>query len=120
MKISFEKRTLNGIPYECKKADVTLTECLAEIERLYQIYKYSVPSQNDDRRTYFYALPASELTDAQLVCGANRAEVRKELELYVLSMIVSGVLKWDTKVMKGNWFWKGNDPDLVILRSWID
>ncbi len=120
MKINFKERTVNGIPFECNVQRVTLEECLAEIERLYAIYKYSIPTENDDRKTYFYALPADKLTDAQLVCGANRYEARKELELYVLSMIVSGILKWDTKVMKGKWFWKGNDPDLVILRDWID
>ena len=120
MKIDFKARTVNGRPYVTDKKNISLQECLEEIERLYKIYKYSTPSKNEERKTYFKALRADEMSDAQLVLGENRDKARKELELYVLDMICSGVLKWDTKVMKGNWFWHGNDPDLVILRDWID
>lgn len=120
MEINFKERMLNGKPYVTSKKDLPLQECLEEIERLYKVYKYSTPGKNDKRKTYFYALPASEMTDAQIVLGENRDKARKELELYVLDMICSGILKWDTKIMKGNWFWQGNDPDLVILRDWVD
>ena len=120
MKINFKARTINGVPYTCDKPDVTLTECLAEIEHLYHIYKYSTPSENDERKTYFYALPENKMTDAELVLGANRYEAKQNLELYVLTMIVSGILVWDEAAMKGNWFYVGQDPDLVILRDWID
>lgn len=120
MKINFKERTINGKPYLSEHKNINIQECLEEIERLYKIYKYSTPSNKDERRTYFYALPADKLTDAQLVCGVNRYEARKELELYVLEMICNGSLKWDKDAMKGNWFYQGNDPDLIILREWIE
>ena len=120
MNIDFKSRTVNGKPFTCDPQKVTLQECLSEIERLYQIYKYSTPTENDKRRTYFYALPAEKLTDAELVLGVNRHEAKVALEMYVLTMIVGGVLRWDENVMKGKWFWKGNDGDLIILREWVD
>ena len=120
MKINLEQRTVNGKPFICEKQNVTLAECLEEIERLYRIYKYSTPGENDERRTYFYALPSEELSDEDIIFGANRYEAKIELEMYVLTMIVGGVLIWNNDVMHGNWFYKGKDPDLIILRKWID
>lgn len=119
MKIDFKRRTIDGSkPHFNKRSDVTLQQCLDRIEELYNIYKYSTPSVDEPRRTYFYALPAEKLTDEQLVIGANRREAKDALELYVLEMICSGVLVWDEKRM-GKWYWKGKDKDLVILRDWI-
>lgn len=119
MKINFKERTVNGKPFTCEKQATTLQECLEEIERLYSIYKHSVPTENDGRRTYFYALPADKLTDAELATGADRYEAKRELEMYVLKMIVSGVLTWDDKIMGGKWFYQGKDKDLVILKDWV-
>lgn len=121
MKIDFKKRTINGKPYEClPRSDVTLDECLERIEELYRDYKFSMPTEKDKRKTYFYALPVDKMTDAELVLGKSRERTREALELYVLDSICSGILVWDNKRMGGNWFYKGKDKDLVILREWIE
>ena len=121
MKINFKKRTVDGKPYQCKtKPNVTLDECLEKIEELYHKYKYSMPTEIDKKNTYFYALSADELSDEELMLGGDRTKLKRELEMYVLDMICAGVLKWDNKRMGGNWFYKGKDKDLVILRDWIE
>lgn len=119
MRIDFKSRTVNGKPFICEKQTATLEECLEKIEELYHAYKYSVPTENDERQTYFYALPADKMTDAELVLGADRYEAKMTLEMYVLTMIVSGVLTWDDSIMGGSWFYQGKDEDLVLLKDWV-
>ena len=95
---------------------------LAFIDGLYRHYKYSLPSERSDskRRQYFKALPADKLTDKQMAIGMNREIARAQLEGFVLCMIINGFLSWNEKEM-GKWFYQSKtDPDLVILRSWIE
>lgn len=92
------------------------------IKELYAQYKYSLPSERSDnkRRKYFKALPMEEITDEQLMVAERREVAQAELEGYVLCMIVSGKLIWGDNVMQGKWFWQSkDDPDLVLLRSWV-
>lgn len=92
------------------------------IEELYQSYKYSLPSERSDnkRKKYFKALHVDELTDRQLMIGCRREGAQARLEGFILCMILSGCLQWDEEKL-GKWFWQSkNDPDLVILRSWIE
>ena len=96
---------------------------LQMVERLYQRYKYSLPSERSDskRRKYFKALPIEEITDEQLMVAERRECSRAALEGFVLCRIVSGQLVWDEETMQGNWFWQSkNDPDLIVLRSWVE
>ena len=100
-----------------------LTDLLFELEVLYRVYKYSLPSERSDnkRRKYFKALPMEELTDEQLVTAERREYSRAVLEGFVLCMIVSGQLVWDEEIMNGKWFWQSDiEPDLVVLRSWVE
>lgn len=93
------------------------------IKELYAQYKYSLPSERSDnkRRKYFKALPMEEITDEQLMVAERREVAQAALEGYVLCMIVSGKLIWDDNVMQGKWFWQSkDDPDLVLLRSWVE
>ena len=93
------------------------------IEELYKDYKCSLPSERSDnkRRKYFKALQMAEITDEQLMTAERREFSQAALEGFVLCMIVSGQFVWDEKVMQGKWFWQSNnDPDLVVLRSWVD
>lgn len=95
---------------------------ITRIERLYVLYKHSVPSERSDkrRRNYFRALPEEKLSNNDLLYGENRETARAELELYVLCAVITGDLVWDEAVM-GNWFWQSViDPSLVILREWIE
>jgi hypothetical protein len=62
-----------------------------------------------------------EITDEQLMVAERREYARAALEGFVLCMIVSGQLVWDEKIMNGKWFYQSeSDPDLVLLRSWVE
>lgn len=92
------------------------------IELLYRSYKYSLPSERsvNKRRTYFKALEANEMTDAQLALGERRERAQAALEGFILCSIVNGKFQWDEEKM-GKWFYQSQkDADLVILRSWIE
>lgn len=111
-----ESKELVSGPYELKTI-------LNMIENLYDDYKYSLPSERSDnkRRKYFKALPMEEITDEQLMVAERRELSQAVLEGFVLCMIVSGQLVWDENLMHGKWFWQSNnDPDLVVLRSWVE
>ena len=100
-----------------------LTDLLFELEVLYRVYKYSLPSERSDnkRRKYFKALPIEEIEDEQLMTAERREYSRAVLEGFVLCMIVSGKLVWDEEIMNGKWFWQSDiEPDLVVLRSWVE
>ena len=137
--INFEKRNMKvGRDYLIKDGEFdeskellgdsfgnvhSLTDSLFELECLYKVYKYSLPSERSDnkRKKYFKALPMEEITDEQLMAAERREYARAVLEGFVLCMIVSGKLVWDEDVMQGRWFWQSDiDPDLVVLRTWVE
>ena len=101
---------------------IEMSDILDIIDVLYKNYKYSLPSERSDskRKTYFKALPVEKLTDAQMATGERREVARAQLEGFILCMIVEGLFVWDEDSL-GKWFYQSkNDPDLVILRSWIE
>lgn len=133
--INFEKRTMkvgrnkiidNG-EYDTSKElhDYKIHDLqvlLHMIEDLYRLYKYSLPSERSDskRRKYFKALSADELTDEQMMFGMSREVAQFMLEAFVLCAILSGDFAWDEELY-GKWFYESkSDPDLIILRNWID
>ena len=96
-------------------------EILGEIENLYHDYKYSLPSERSDskRRKYFKALSIEELPDNNLMIAARREVSRAKLEGFILCNILNGKFKWTEDM--GSWFYQSKiDPDLVILRNWIE
>jgi hypothetical protein len=98
-----------------------IAEILSEIEKLYHNYKYSLPSERIDnkRRKYFKALPIEKIPDDKLIVTTRREVACAKLEGFILCAILSDKLKWTEDI--GKWFWQSkNDPDLVILRSWIE
>ena len=99
-----------------------INSILSDIEALYEVYKYSMISERSEnkRRKYFKALPIEELTDEQLVIGQPREVSQANLEGFIFVQILSGNLYWDEKIMNGKWFYQGNDPDLIILKKWIE
>ena len=102
-------------------SDLTIHDIFDLIEIRYNDYKYSLPSERSDnkRKVYFKALPVDKLTDAQMATGERREVARAHLEGFILCMIITGRFVWNEDTM-GKWFWQSkNDPDLVILRSWI-
>lgn len=102
-------------------ACISTKEVLNEIEKLYHDYKYSLPSERSDnkRRKYFKALSIEELPDDKLMTAARREASRAKLEGFILCSILNGKFKWTEDM--GSWFYQSkNDPDLVILRNWIE
>lgn len=92
------------------------------IRELYRNYKYSLPSERSDnkRKKYFKALSVDELTDEQMIVGKPRESAQFALEAFVLCTILNGDFVWDEE-LHGKWFYqRPSDPDLVILRSWVD
>ena len=103
-------------------SELEMSDILSYIETLYESYKHSLPSERSDskRRQYFKALPVDKLTDEQMATGERREVARAKLEGFILCMIVNGFFVWNEKEM-GKWFYQSDkDPDLVILRSWIE
>ena len=130
--IDFEKRNMKvGKTFLIKNGEFdqerTLSckptmDVMQIIEELYHYYKYSLPSERSDskRKRYFKALPVDQLTDKQLMIGHRREGAQARLEGFILCMILGGYLQWNEETM-GKWFWESkNDPDLVLLRRWID
>lgn len=131
--IDFEKRNMkigkqfvikDGKYDETKElgSKFTMDHILHVIEDLYKQYKYSLPSERSDnkRKKYFKALPVKQLTDKQLMTAVRREGAQARLEGFILCMILNESFVWDENAM-GKWFWQSkNDPDLVILRSWIE
>ena len=96
-------------------------EILSKIENLYASYKYSLPSERSDckYRKYFKALSIEEIPDYKLMIAERREVARAKLEGFILCNILNGKFKWTEDM--GSWFYQSkNDPDLVILRSWIE
>ena len=104
---------------DCECSDIE--EILSRIESLYADYKYSLPSERSDskRRKYFKALSIEELTDKHLMIAKRREIAQAKLEGFILCMVLNGKFKWTTEM--GKWFWESKkDPDLVILKSFIE
>ena len=126
MKVGMDKVIDNG-EYDTSKTlfnkeNYNQQSILHTIERLYKTYKYSLPSERSDnkRRKYFKALSADELTDEQMMFGMNREVAQFTLEAFILCMILSGDFVWDEE-LHGKWFYQcPSDPDLIILRSWVE
>jgi len=137
--VDFEKRTMKvGKDFLIKNGEYdssrelfgalydkpySLYVALHTIRQLYNNYKYSLPSERSDskRKKYFKALSIEELTDEQLIRAERREVAQAALEGYILCSIIANHLTWDEDIMKGKWFYQSeSDPDLVILRSWIE
>lgn len=135
--VDFEKRTMKvGKDFLIKDGEYDTTRelyseyfsipnlpaVLQMVRQLYELYKYSLPSERNEnkRRKYFKALSIDELADEQLMFAEKRECSQAALEGFVLCMILLGALYWDNAIM-GKWFWQSkDDSDLVLLRSWIE
>ena len=134
--VDFEQKTIKvGKDYLVKNGEYDTSKelfgmdiydlyaALHMIRELYKNYKYSLPSERSDskRRKYFKALPIEEITDEQLMCANRRETMQAALEGFILCAVLTEQLIWDEAIMGGKWFYQDKkDPDLVILRSWIE
>jgi hypothetical protein len=104
----------NGVPNYELPTDTSIEH----IEELYQIYKHSVPNGIKYKKNYFKALDSNEISDYDLIHGANREQAKAELELTVLAAILDGSIH-QLFASERQWFWQSqNDNDLIILREW--
>lgn len=100
----------------------SIDDVIESIEDMYQYYKFSLPSERSDskRRSYFKALSIDEMTDEQLMVAGRREVEQARLEGFILCAILSGKFNWDENKL-GKWFYQSKkDPDLVILKNWIE
>jgi hypothetical protein len=136
--IDFEKRSMKvGKEYLVKNGEYDksrevfdmghreiydLYSALHMIRMLYQNYKYSLPSERSDskRKKYFKALSIEEIPDDKLLIAERRETAQARLEGFILCAIITDQLKWNEEIM-GKWFYQSEkDPDLVLLKSWIE
>lgn len=99
-----------------------LDDVINHIEELYEFYKFSLPSERSDnkRRKYFKTLPIEKIPDDRLFAAGRREVEQARLEGFILCSILAEKFEWDEQKL-GKWFWQSkNDPDLVILKSWIE
>lgn len=133
--IDFEKRTMKiGRDKVIDKGKYDTSQVLYDeeiyspqvllhmVRELYRTYKYSLPSERSDNKhkKYFKALSIEELTDEQLMCTERREIALYALEAFILCAILNGDFVWDEEI-HGKWFYqRPSEPDLVILREWIE
>ena len=92
-------------------------EPYAEVERLYTIYKRSVPSKHEKlNKGYFKALSSDSLTYEELEGNIPRLEARILLEGFILCAASAGLIPWATPK---HFYWQGADRDLILYREWI-
>lgn len=88
------------------------------IEVLYTEFKKSVPSEHSNRKSYFKALSADELTDAELAYGYDRDYAQARIEGYILFASLIGWLTWEHGT---HWFYQSpSDSELIVLRNWVE
>lgn len=124
IKVNGEYLVKNG-EWDCERPLLpkNMQECdpIKMIDDLYFQYKYSIPSEKSEtqRKKYFKALSVGEIPDALLFTAERREEAMAKLEGYILCSVLNGNFEWSEDM--GKWFYQSKiDPDLVILRSWIE
>ena len=121
-KIKLGKRNINAdnIPREDIKIGLLTTdEVISKAEKLYEVYKYSIPNANSNKmHCNFKAVGLEELTEKQMLEGEDRAFAQAKLELWILFNTVIGNLKWEE--LNTNWYWYSKvDNDFIILKDMI-
>lgn len=94
-----------------------------ELNRLYEVYKHSVPTKSYENKykfshkPYFKALEYDELSDEDFMYGANRQHAQFDLENRVFHLTDE---EKKELFSNDNWFWQGDDKDFIIIKAWID
>ena len=102
-------------------ATMEMSDVMAYVETLYENYKYSLPSERSDskRKKYFKALSIEDIPDDKLMTMQKREIAQCELEAFILCMVLDGFFVWED--ISNGWFYQSTrDPDLVILKKWIE
>lgn len=112
----------NNIPLDNINVNISSSEdMLSTIHKLFERYKYSVPSERSEgkRRRYFKALKLSEIEYDDFMFGEGRDTAQIKLELYVLLSSIYHKDFWE-EIFKEHFFYQSDkDRDLIILKDWV-
>lgn len=112
----------NNVPLDNINVNISSSEdMLSTIHKLFERYKYSVPSERSEgkRRRYFKALKLSEIEYDDFMFGEGRDTAQIKLELYVLLSSIYYKNFWE-EIFKGQFFYQSDkDKDLIILKDWV-
>ena len=112
----------NNVPLDNINVNISSSEdMLSTIHKLFERYKYSVPSERSEgkRRRYFKALKLSEIEYDDFVFGEGRDTAQIKLELYVLLSSIYYKNFWE-EIFKEQFFYQSDkDKDLIILKDWV-
>lgn len=112
----------NNIPLDNINVNISSSEdMLSTIHKLFERYKYSVPSERSEgkRRRYFKALKLSEIDYDDFMFGEGRDTAQIKLELYVLLSSIYYKNFWE-EIFKEQFFYQSDkDRDLIILKDWV-
>ena len=112
----------NNIPLDNMSVNISSSkDMLSTIHKLFERYKYSVPSERSEgkRRRYFKALKLSEIEYDDFMFGEGRDTAQIKLELYVLLSSIYHKDFWE-EIFKEQFFYQSDkDKDLIILKDWV-
>ena len=112
----------NNVPLDNININISSSEdMLSTIHKLFERYKYSVPSERSEgkRRRYFKALKLSEIEYDDFMFGEGRDTAQIKLELYVLLSSIYHKDFWE-EIFKEHFFYQSDkDKDLIILKDWV-
>ena len=112
----------NNVPLDNINVNISSSEdMLSTIHKLFERYKYSVPSERSEgkRRRYFKALKLSEIDYDDFMFGEGRDTAQIKLELYVLLSSIYYKNFWE-EIFKERFFYQSDkDRDLIILKDWV-
>lgn len=112
----------NNVPLDNINVNISSSEdMLSTIHKLFERYKYSVPSERSEgkRRRYFKALKLSEIEYDDFMFGEGRDTAQIKLELYVLLSSIYHKDFWE-EIFKEHFFYQSDkDKDLIILKDWV-
>ena len=112
----------NNVPLDNINVNISSSEdMLSTIHKLFERYKYSVPSERSEgkRRRYFKALKLSEIEYDDFMFGEGRDTAQIKLELYVLLSSIYHKDFWE-EIFKEQFFYQSDkDKDLIILTDWV-
>lgn len=112
----------NNVPLDNINVNISSSEdMLSTIHKLFERYKYSVPSERSEgkRRRYFKALKLSEIDYDDFMFGEGRDTAQIKLELYVLLSSIYYKNFWE-EIFKEQFFYQSDkDKDLIILKDWV-
>lgn len=94
---------------------------MTEVLDLYNIYKYSTPTERSERKKhpYFYALSADELSKTHSAYfGERRDTAQFNLEFMFLGYVLTGQLTWQPEWT--GYYWRpSKESTMRIQKEWI-